>query len=195
MIATDLLLLAVIAVSALLGLMRGFVGVLASLVMWLFGGWVAFRFGDDVAVEIAHGPPGTGELLAGYGLSFVAVMLVVGLVAGLIRMLVRSAGLSGIDRTLGLAVGAARGALLACVLVLLMGFTPMPRNGAWHGSKVVPALLPGAQWMRGWLPPAVARQVNFSGSAQQRGTIERLLDESPLKLPANALALPTPAGA
>ena len=37
--ATDLLLLGVIAVSTLLGLLRGFVGVLASLLAWLLAGW------------------------------------------------------------------------------------------------------------------------------------------------------------
>jgi membrane protein required for colicin V production len=38
MTSADLLLLAVIGVSTLLGLMRGFIGVLASLLAWVLAG-------------------------------------------------------------------------------------------------------------------------------------------------------------
>ena len=46
--ATDWLLLAVILASALLGLFRGFIGVLASLAAWVLAAWAAFRFGAPV---------------------------------------------------------------------------------------------------------------------------------------------------
>jgi len=53
MTATDLLLLAVIGLSTVLGLMRGFVGVVASLVAWVLAGWAAFRFGAHAALLLA----------------------------------------------------------------------------------------------------------------------------------------------
>src|SRR6478609_1791817 len=95
--ATDLLLLGVIAVSTLLGLLRGFVGVLAS----LFAGWAAFHFGAKLALRLAgNDTPSAGMLLAGYGLCFLGVLLVVGLVGWGVRKLVKAAGLSGVDRAL-----------------------------------------------------------------------------------------------
>lgn len=162
MTGTDLLLLAVIGLSAMLGLMRGFVGVLASLVAWVLAGWVAFRFGAELAVVIAGGaePDGT-HLLAGYGLSFIGVLVFVGLVAWFARQVLKSIGLSGLDRALGLVLGLARGGLVACLLVLLMGFTTMPREPDWQQSQVVPVLVPGAQWLSGWLPDWAAQQVDF----------------------------------
>ena len=39
MTATDMLLLAIIGISMLLGVMRGFIGVLASLAAWLLAAW------------------------------------------------------------------------------------------------------------------------------------------------------------
>ena len=181
---TDLVLLAVIGGSALLGLMRGFIGVLASLVAWLLAGWVAFRFGARVAMLLAgDGQPGAGELLAGYSLSFIGVIVFVGLVAWMVRKLVHAVGLSGVDRALGLAAGLARGGLVACLLVLLMGFTAMPRDGSWQGSQVVPVLLPGAQWLRGWLPAWAASEVDFGTQGSHPAA------------PDDALALPEPAGA
>lgn len=164
MTATDLLLLAVIGLSTLLGLMRGFVGVVASLVAWVLAGWAAFRFGAHAALLLAGGgEPSPSQLFAGYGLSFLGVLLFVGIVGWGVRKLVHAVGLSGIDRIMGMTLGLVRGGLVACMLVLLMGFTPMPRDPGWRESQVVPVLLPGAQVLRGLLPDWAAQRVDFGG--------------------------------
>ena len=179
--ATDLLLLAIIGVSTLLGLLRGFVGVLASIAAWLLATWAAIRFGARLALVFAGGAdPGPTQLLAGYGLSFLGVLVFVGLIGWLLRKLVRSVGLSGADRALGAALGLARGGFVACTLVLLMGFTAIPREAGWRQSHVVPVLLPGAQWLRGWLPEWAAARVDFGASAPHS------IDSG------RALALPSP---
>ncbi|NUS39709.1 MAG: CvpA family protein [Lysobacter sp.] len=162
--ATDLLLLGVILVSTLLGLLRGFVGAVVSLFAWLLAGWAAFHFGAQLALVLAGSDaPSPGMLLAGYGLCFLGVLLVVGLVGWTVRKLVKAAGLSGVDRALGGALGLARGGFVACVLVLLMGFTALPREPGWRQSQVLPVLLPGAQWLRAWLPGWAAQRVDFNG--------------------------------
>jgi len=164
--ATDLLLLAIIGVSVLLGLMRGFVGVLASVAAWLLATWAAFQFGARLALVFAGGQTaGPTQLLAGYGLSFLGVLVFVGLIGWLLRKLVHSVGLSGVDRAMGAALGLVRGGFVACMLVLLMGFTALPRDAGWQQSHVVPVLLPGAQWLRGWLPGWAAARVDFGASA------------------------------
>lgn len=181
MTATDLLLLAILVVSTLLGVMRGFIGALASVAAWALAVWAAFRFGARLALLLAGGAdPGPTQLLAGYGVSFLGVLVFVGLVGWLLRKLVQSVGLSGVDRALGAALGLARGGFVACLLVLLMGFTALPREAGWQRSRMVPVLLPGAQWLRGWLPGWAAARVDFGASA-------------PYSRPSgNALALPQP---
>lgn len=164
MTGIDWVLLAIVAVSALFGLMRGFVGVAASLAAWVLAGWAAFRFGAGVALMLARdGQPSAGHLFAGYALSFMGVLLVVGLVGWLLRHAVKSVGLSGVDRALGLALGTVRGAFVASALVLLLGLTSLPREPQWQASQVVPVFVPGALWLRGWLPEWVAQQVDFGG--------------------------------
>src|SRR3546814_9362626 len=117
MSAVDWVLLVIVAVSALFGLWGGFVGWLASLAAWVLAGWAAFRFGAEVALMLASdGEPGPGQLLAGYALSFLVVLLAVGLVGWVVRKLVQTVGLSGLDRLLGLVLGVARGAFVACAL-------------------------------------------------------------------------------
>ncbi len=189
MTGTDLLLLAVIGVSALFGLMRGFIGVLASLLAWVLAGWAAFRFGAKLALVIAGGAePGPGQLLAGYGLSFLAVLVFVGLVGWGVRQLVKSVGLSGLDRALGLGLGIARGGFVACMLVLLMGFTSMPREPGWRESEVLPVLLPGAQWLSGWLPEWAAQRIDFGAGHPHSMQHPRLMQSG------NVLPLPQPGG-
>ena len=165
MSATDWVLLAIVAVSAVFGLMRGFIGVVASLVAWVLAGWAAFRFGAGVGLLLAgDGEPSAGQVFAGYALSFIGVLLVVGLVAWLVRLAVKSVGLSGLDRVLGLALGVVRGGFVACALVLLLGLTSLPRDPEWQASQVVPVFVPGARWMSAWLPEWVSAQVDFNGT-------------------------------
>ncbi len=164
MTAIDWVLLAIVLMSALFGAMRGLVGVIASLAAWVLGGWAAFRFGGDAATLLAGGAaPSTGQLFAGYALSFIAVMIGVGLVGWLVRKLLHSVGLSGLDRMLGLLFGLVRGGFIACVLVLLLGFTSLPREPEWQGSRLVPLVMPGARWLQAWLPDWAAHEIDFSG--------------------------------
>ncbi len=162
MTATDWLLLAVVAASAVFGLMRGFVGVLVSIAAWILAGWAAFHFGAEAAYWFSAGAePGARHLFAGYGLSFVGVLLFVGLVGWMLRRMIHAVGLSGLDRALGFAFGLVRGGVIACVMVLLMGFTSMPREPGWQQSQVLPVLLPGALRLRELLPRWAAERVQL----------------------------------
>ena len=179
----DWVLLAIVSASAVFGLMRGFVGAVVSLVSWALSGWVAFRFGGQLVTWIAGGAEATtGQLLAGYALSFMAVLVVVGLVGWAMRWLMKSAGLSGVDRALGLALGVVRGAFVACALVLVLGLTSMPRDPDWQASSVVPLFVPGARALSSWLPDWVAAQVDFAGA----GALPARSDTDPLPEPLGA---------
>lgn len=180
MSALDLTLLAIIGVSTLFGLMRGFIGALASVLAWLLAGWAAFHYGAEVAAWLSDdGPPGSADLLGGYALAFVGVMVVVGMTGWLVRKMVKSVGLSGVDRALGLVLGFLRGALVACIVLLLVAFTDMPREPEWKRSSVVPVLLPGAQWLSRWLPEWTVQELDF-GNGVPAGDNARL---QPLPLP------------
>ena len=182
MSALDLTLLAIVGVSALFGVMRGFISALASMVAWLLSGWVAFHYGGEAAQYLSSdGPPSAGELLGGYALSFIGVMVVVVLTGWAIRHLVKSVGLSGLDRALGFALGLARGAFVACIVLLLTAFSDLPSEPEWHRSSVVPVLLPGAQWLAQWLPEWTVQELDF-GNGRPAGDNARLRNLLPLPL-------------
>lgn len=174
MSAFDWLLLAIVVVSGVSGLVRGFVGVVASIATWLLGGWAALTLGGALARVLAGGvEPGPATLLAGYGACFLLVALLVAGVSWLTRRLLRGLGLGGLDRGLGLALGLVRGGLVASVLVLLMGFTRVPRESEWQASALVPVFKPGAHWLAGWLPDWAFARLDLDGRA-----------DSPTALPA-----------
>jgi membrane protein required for colicin V production len=112
----DLVLLSVIGLSALLGLFRGFVGIVVSTASWLLAGWASFQFGADAGLWLSDdGSPTASEAFGGYALTFIGVLLIVGLVGMVLKSLVRSTDLSGTDRALGFGLGVLRGAFLpAC---------------------------------------------------------------------------------
>lgn len=187
MTALDWVLLLIVGVSGLLGLMRGLIGVVMSLVAWLLAGLAAWLFGGDVGRSlVTDGQPGWGEYLGGYALSFAVVWIAVALVGFVIRRLAHGAGLSGVDRLFGFGLGVVRGLFLACVLLLLLGLTSVPGKRAWHESAAVATLLPVAQWMRGALPPWMAQRIDLEG----RG--DSLQDEAERYRQALPEALPTP---
>lgn len=159
----DIALLAVLTISALIGLWRGFVVEVMSLAVWVAAFWLAFAFGEDVS-ELYAGVVATpsARLFLGYATLFIAALMVGGLATWLMGKLVKSTGLSGTDRMLGLGFGLLRGAALGCVLVLLMGFTRMPQDPWWSESRLLPQYEDGARWLRTWLPEAVADRVSFN---------------------------------
>jgi len=158
----DWLLVGIIAGSALIGLWRGFVVEVLSLLVWVAAFWLALHYGSDVAAMFADRVDTPSARMAlGHLLLFVLAIIVGGLLTWLIGKLVRATGLSLIDRLLGLSFGLLRGAGLAVVLVLVLGFTPLPSDPWWQRSQLLPSFEHGAQWLRGWLPEAAAREVHF----------------------------------
>src|SRR6476646_4983653 len=108
--AVDWMLLAVVALSALMGAMRGIVVEVLSLVVWIAAFWLAFVYGAEVAglfLAQMHDP--AARLLVAYAAVFIAALIVGSLVTWLIGKLVRTVGLGGIDRLLGLLFGVVRG--------------------------------------------------------------------------------------
>jgi membrane protein required for colicin V production len=154
----DWTLLAVLAASVLVGLVRGFTFELLSLAGWLVAWFAAQWSAPQLAPHLPVGSPGSAlNLAASLALCFIAALIVWSLLARLARLLIRATPLSLPDRLLGGAFGALRGVLLLLAVSSVLNLTPAAQSAGWRASK-------GARWLgitlqalKPLLPEPVAR--------------------------------------
>lgn len=145
----DWTIIAVIAVSSLISLKRGFVKEALSLLTWIVAGAVAWMFGGALSQHLgAYIETPSARVIAACIILFVATLMVGALVNFLLGELVRVTGLSGTDRFLGMVFGAARGGLLVVVAVGLLSLTPVPADPWWRESSLLPHFLMIADWSK-----------------------------------------------
>lgn len=159
----DYCIIGVLALSVLMGLWRGLIGEVLALACWAVALWVAWRFGPQVAEQFKAIDLPSARLLLGYVLCFVAVLIAGAIVGFLLRKLISGSGLTGTDRLLGMVFGFARGIVLVTLVVLLLGFTPFPRDPWWHQSQLLPTFQQAAQWASAHMPPEVTKYLDLRG--------------------------------
>ena len=137
----DLALLAVLCVSVLIGLWRGFVFEVVSLLGWLVAFVIANSLGPPFAQILPFGDPASPlRLWVAYGVVFVLVLIACTLLARMLRALISATPLSVIDRLLGGVFGVARGALVLVIVATLVTLSPFAHSSQWQNSH-------GALWL------------------------------------------------
>lgn len=151
-------LLALLAVSVVIGLVRGFVFECLSLAGWLVA-WFAAQWGAPaVAEQLPVSNPGSAlSHGAAFLLAFVAALVVWGLLSRLVRMLIHATPLSIPDRLLGAGFGALRAGVLLLALCTVVLLTPAAQSTAWRASHGGPWLAQGLTWLKPLLPESAAR--------------------------------------
>ena len=162
MIWIDYAILAIVGISGVISLMRGFIREALSLAGWIAAFWVALAFSGVVArwLEGYVSVPSVRVGIA-FAVIFFGVLLLGGLVLRLAGLVVEKTGMSGTDRTLGIVFGVLRGVVVTALLVLLAGLTSLPRDPWWSQSILLPHLVEVANEIRAFLPPDVQEQIRF----------------------------------
>lgn len=166
----DYAILAVILLSVLVGLFRGFLREVLALAVWGVAFWVAWQFADDAAgllepwVEVP-----SARLAVAFVALLVAALLLGSLLSWVVSLLVKSTGLSGTDRLLGVFFGAARAVVLLTAVVLVAGLTPVPQDPWWRESILIPRLQRVAEWASSAMPPEVARYFDYAPESPDDG--------------------------
>lgn len=152
----DYVILAVLFLSVLIGLMRGLISEVLSLVIWVAAFWLAWMFGPTVATYFESSVPlPTARMAIGYGLCFIVVLLVGAVFRFLIGRLVSGTGLGGVDRLFGSLFGLARGVLVVSAVVFMLEFTPLPAQPLWRESTMLPQFAAPAAWLGQQIPANV----------------------------------------
>lgn len=175
--AADWIIVAVVVLSALMSLARGFVREALSLLVWFVAFVVAFFFSERLApllVELIELP--SLRYLAAFAILFVATLIVGSVVNFLVVQLVRMTGLSAVDRLLGVMFGLCRGVLIALlILMFLPKMIPVQQDPWWQQSRLIPRVLVLENWSRetaatvtGWGKQQLDRKSEFVEKVQQQ---------------------------
>ncbi|GBE48069.1 colicin V production protein [bacterium BMS3Bbin12] len=158
----DYAIVAVITLSAAVGLVRGFLREALSLAAWIVAFWVALTFSYGLArffTGLIASP--TVRIAVAFAALFLLTLLLGALISYLAAQLIKGSGLTGADRLVGVVFGLARGVALVAVLVLLAGLTSAPKDPWWHESLLLGHFQTLAFWLRGLLPSGVAANFVF----------------------------------
>lgn len=147
--AADFTIVAIVIISALFSLRRGFSAEAISLVAWI----AAFIIGRTFSVPLAYtlgdliNPPSLREPVA-FGILFVVTLLAAGALKRLLGSLISATGLSTMDRLLGMFFGAARGLVIVIlVLGMISRLINVSQDAWWQQSVLIPHLLMMETWI------------------------------------------------
>jgi membrane protein required for colicin V production len=156
----DWALLAVLLVSALVGLWRGLVYEVLSVVGWVLAFVLAQAWAEPVGrVLPMDGAAEPLRLAAGFALVFIAVAFTAGLLSWLVKKLVAAVGLRPVDRVLGGVFGVLRGLVILLAVAVVMGMLPLSAQAGWQASPVAQTINASLQALKPVLPEAVARHL------------------------------------
>ena len=156
--AVDGVLLFLLLVSAVVGMWRGLVYEVLSLMAWV----AAFLLAQAYAGAVAPMLPLDGlspalRTATAFAVVFVVSAFAGGFVAWVVKKMVAVVGLRPIDRVLGGAFGLLRGAVVLLAVALVVGMSPFQSQEAWQTSSVARVLGDSLHVLKPLLPEPVAR--------------------------------------
>jgi membrane protein required for colicin V production len=173
---TDIVVLAVLLVSALAAFSRGFVREVLAV-----GSWVAAVLAAIYLFPVARpllrqyiSYQLIADALTGAGI-FVITLAICSTLASFLSRNIRGGALGAIDRSLGLLFGLIRGAILVCLAYMFVVWL-MPKESdrpAWlQQARSLPVVASGADYLRSLVPPELLQRGTAAADTARRNVEE-----------------------
>ena len=156
----DGVLLFILVLSAIVGMWRGLVYEVLSVMAWVVAFVLAQHYAGRVAEWLPMGSASPGlRTAAGFAVVFVASAFAGGFLAWAVKKMVAAVGLRPIDRVLGGAFGLLRGAVVLLAVAVVVGMTPLQSQPGWQSSSLARVLVSSLHALKPLLPEPVARHL------------------------------------
>ncbi|MCM0611906.1 CvpA family protein [Marinobacter sediminum] len=163
----DWVVIALITVSTLISLKRGFVKEALSLVTWV-GAFILARTFHPQMQTLLESTVETPlvRLIAAFAILFFGTLIVGAIINNMIGHLVRATGLSATDRVLGMGFGLLRGVVVVIVGIAFTRYTPLAQDTWWRESIMINRLAVVEDWSRRTLGDEFARFLGPASDGQ-----------------------------
>ena len=149
----DIVIVAIIAISLFIGLFRGFIREVLSLLSWIIALWIAYAFavvGAEYLQPYIDQPP--LRIVAAFAGIFVVTLMLISIISHFIYKILSVTGVSGVDRSLGTLFGLARGIVIVAVLILSATFMDFTSQSWWQNSLLTIYFNPVTDFIQLMLP-------------------------------------------
>ena len=140
----DIALLAILLISTVFSIVRGFAKDAISLTAWILAFVVAVTLADKFAIILPDSME-SARLRVGVSIAvlFLATLIMGTIANFLLAGFINMVKMQNIDRGLGAMFGLTRGVIIVCLLVVLGSYIGLNEASWWSSS----ALVPVAEWM------------------------------------------------
>ena len=146
----DIIILGIVAFSALIGVFRGLVKEALSLVSWFAAILAGTLFSSqlaDLMENLINNP--SLRRIAAFALLFIVVIFAGTLISNMVSKLTEAAGLKGANRTLGGLFGVLRGVIIVLVIILVGTQFDISQNW-FEDSRIVPYAVAMIDYLQGF---------------------------------------------
>jgi membrane protein required for colicin V production len=156
----DIVISVLVVISALIGVFRGFVREVLSVISWLLAAFLAWTYKEAVGAQLLSviDVPRM-QMLAAAALIFVVALVLATIISYLVHKLVDAAGLGTLDRVLGLGFGILRGGLIVAALAYVAGTMALTKGALWQESTLVAQFQPIGQFLADLVPADIERGI------------------------------------
>lgn len=161
----DYIAIALVVLSAIFGYFRGFVREVFSLLTYLIAAYGTLTFAPTLlsyAYDIFNNY--YASYVATYVFLFIILLIIIGFINRFISSMISYTGLGGADSFVGLLFGVIRGIAIVILLVIVAGYTDLPKEPWWVNSKFSSKAVNAVIELKKMLPEKYAKSLPYGDS-------------------------------
>jgi membrane protein required for colicin V production len=158
----DYAIIAIILISTMISLFRGFIKEIVSLVIWIVAFILAFHYSTGLSEQFrTHIASDSLRLTISFVLILIGTLLIGAVVKFIMNRIKSNSEVGMTDRILGTVLGLLRGIFLVVMLILLGQLTTFNQSPAWQNSVLIPHFEFLVDWSKHLIPNDFEQYISF----------------------------------